>query len=151
MLNLDDIPEINLDLVAMKAEISRVQTECCKRGLNQSTKWLAEINFAMKTTPLPADQVPAPELSPGPDLDTYSLAKSYFDLKEYDRAAYFTRDKNSPLCKFLHLYSRSVSVSVEEGDHSNPGLTAGTCPQRRRDWTTWWTRSPPPTPPSSPP
>ena len=46
MLNLDDVPEINLDLVAMKAEISRVQTECCRRGLNQTTKWLAEINFA---------------------------------------------------------------------------------------------------------
>ena len=112
MLNLDDVPEISLDLGDMKAEISRVQTECCRRGLNQTTKWLAEINFAMKTTPLPADQVPAEELSPGPDLDTYNLAKSYFDLKEYDRAAYFTRNKNSPLCKFLHLYSRSVSVWV---------------------------------------
>ena len=112
MLNLDDVPEINLDLLAMKAEISRVQTECCRRGLNQTSKWLAEINFAMKTTFLPADQVPAPELSPGPDLDTYNLAKSYFDLKEYDRAAFFTRDMTSPLCKFLHIYSRSVSVSV---------------------------------------
>ena len=50
MLNLDDVPEINLDLVAMKAEICRVQTECCRRGLNQTSKWLAEINFAMNMT-----------------------------------------------------------------------------------------------------
>ena len=28
---------------------------------------------------------------PGPDLDTFNLAKSYFDLKEYDRAAFFTK------------------------------------------------------------
>ena len=116
MLNLDDVPEITLDLVAIKAEICRVQTECCRRGLNQTSKWLAEINFAMKTTSLPADQIPPAELSPGPDLDTYNLAKSYFDLKEYDRAAFFTRDMKSPLCKFLHIYSRSVSVSEGRGE-----------------------------------
>ena len=125
MINLDDIPEINLDLVAMKAEISRVQTECCRRGLNQTTKWLAEINFAMKNTALPADQVPTAELSPGPDLDTYTLAKSYFDLKEYDRAAFFTRDMKSPLCKFLHIYSRSVSACREGG------VSSLTCPDCR--------------------
>ena len=42
----------------------------------------------------------------GVELDTYNLAKSYFDLKEYDRAAFFTKNSSSSLCQFLHLYSR---------------------------------------------
>ena len=117
MLNLDEAPEIQLDLVAMKTEICRVQAECCRRGLNQTSKWLAEINFAMRTTSLPPDQVPGPELGPGPDLDTYNLAKSYFDLKEYDRAAYFTRDMSSPLCQFLHIYSRFMSAEKKRLDN----------------------------------
>ena len=104
----ESIIDIKLDLPAIKLEINRVQAECRRRGLTQTTKWLAEINFAIRTTPLPAsvDTLPHHELSPGSELDTYNLAKSYFDLKEYDRAAYFTRDIASPLCLFLHLYSR---------------------------------------------
>lgn len=40
------------------------------------------------------------------DLDAYTLAKSYFDLKEYDRAAYFLRNCKSPKAYFLYMYSR---------------------------------------------
>ena len=29
--------------------------------------------------------------SSGPELDVYQLGKTYFDLKEYDRAAFFTK------------------------------------------------------------
>jgi len=115
MLNLDEIPEIQLDLVTIKTEICRVQAECCRRGLNQTSKWLAEINFALRETALPADQNQQ-ELGPGPDLDTYNLAKSYFDLKEYDRAAYFSRNMTSPLCQFLHLYSRLMSADKKRLD-----------------------------------
>jgi len=114
----ESIIDIKLDLPAIKLEINRVQAECRRRGLTQTTKWLAEINFAIRTTPLPAsvDTLPHHELSPGPELDTYNLAKSYFDLKEYDRAAYFTRDIASPLCLFLHLYSRYMSAEKKRLD-----------------------------------
>jgi len=40
------------------------------------------------------------------DLDAYTLAKSYFDLKEYDRAAYFLRGCKSQKAYFLYMYSR---------------------------------------------
>lgn len=40
------------------------------------------------------------------DLDALCLAKSYFDLKEYDRAAYFLRDCHSQKAYFLYMYSR---------------------------------------------
>lgn len=40
------------------------------------------------------------------DLDALCLAKSYFDLKEYDRAAYFLRGCRSQKAYFLYMYSR---------------------------------------------
>ena len=38
--------------------------------------------------------------SKGVELDTYNLAKSYFDLKEYDRAAFFIKNSTSSLCQY---------------------------------------------------
>lgn len=40
------------------------------------------------------------------DLDALTLAKSYFDLKEYDRAAYFLKACCSQKAYFLYMYSR---------------------------------------------
>lgn len=39
------------------------------------------------------------------DFDALCLAKSYFDLKEYDRAAYFLRGCCSQKAYFLYMYS----------------------------------------------
>jgi hypothetical protein len=40
------------------------------------------------------------------DLPKYLLGKSYFDCKEYDRAAYVLDDCQSLKSKFLRLYSK---------------------------------------------
>ncbi len=42
------------------------------------------------------------------DTDVYLLAKSYFDLREYDRCAFFTEDSItlSDRVRFLHFYAR---------------------------------------------
>lgn len=40
------------------------------------------------------------------DLDALTLAKSYFDLKEYDRSAYFLKGCCSQKAYFLYMYSR---------------------------------------------
>jgi anaphase-promoting complex subunit 8 len=40
------------------------------------------------------------------ESDTYDLAKAYFDLKEYDRSAFFTKGCKTSRCMFLHFYSR---------------------------------------------
>ena len=40
------------------------------------------------------------------DLDALTLAKSYFDLKEYDRAAHFLKECCSKKAYFLYMYSR---------------------------------------------
>lgn len=82
----------------------------------QSSKWLAEISYSLRDTPLLEGAAPQPELLPGPDLDTFTMAKAYFDLKEYDRAAFFARTLTSALGRFLHLYSRYMSAEKKRLD-----------------------------------
>ena len=45
-----------------------------------------------------------------PELDVesevFALAKGYFDLKEFDRCAFFTKDCKHPRNVFIHFYSR---------------------------------------------
>ena len=45
--------EVTLDLALIKLEISSAQAECSRRGLSQTTKWLAEISFAIRETQRP--------------------------------------------------------------------------------------------------
>jgi Anaphase promoting complex subunit 8 / Cdc23 len=51
------------------------------------------------------------------DLPKYLLGKSYFDCKEYERAASALRGSQSLKSKFLRLYSRFLVM------HLNSGLT----------------------------
>lgn len=46
----------------------------------------------------------------------YILAKSYFDLKEYDRAAYFVKPCQSPKARFLSYYSQYMSGEKKKID-----------------------------------
>jgi len=43
------------------------------------------------------------------DYDRYTLAKSYFDLQEYDRAAHFTKSCRSHKAYFIHIYARYLA------------------------------------------
>ena len=43
------------------------------------------------------------------DNELYDMAKSYFDLKEYDRCAFFTKSSKSPKTVFLHYYSKYLA------------------------------------------
>ena len=51
------------------------------------------------------------------DLDALCLAKSYFDLKEYDRAAFFLRGCRSQKAYFLYMYSRYL-VRLRPGSYN---------------------------------
>ncbi len=59
-----------------------------------------------KVTPVAAPPESEPWKGRPEDEDVFHMAKSYFDLKEYDRCAYFTERCNSPRVTFLHFYSR---------------------------------------------
>lgn len=62
--------------------------------------------------PLPLDQE---------EEDTYDLAKSFFDAKELDRAAWVLRSANSTKAIFLRLYARYLVRFFFPSRHSSRG------------------------------
>ncbi|XP_064638455.1 cell division cycle protein 23 homolog [Lineus longissimus] len=56
------------------------------------------------------------------EYDRYTLAKSYFDLKEYDRGAYFLTDCKSSKGYFLHMYSRYMSGEKKKADDQGDSI-----------------------------
>jgi anaphase-promoting complex subunit 8 len=78
---------------------------------------LAELNYSLQNVTLDTQDLTDNRLSETcEEGDTYKLAKTYFDLKEYDRAAYFTKDCVTPKARFLHLYSRYLSGEKKKID-----------------------------------
>lgn len=107
--------DFHLDLVEVKRDLLRGIKECSERGLNQSVKWLSELNFALNNVQIPVEELPQAE--PQNDIDIYYMAKSYFDVKEYDRCVFFTEDCESPRVRFLHLYSQYLSIEKKRLDN----------------------------------
>ncbi|TRY59387.1 hypothetical protein DNTS_004296 [Danionella cerebrum] len=111
------------DLVQIKKQLISVIAQCKERGLVHSVKWASELAFSLD--PLPLSEIPpAQELSEedAQDLDALCLAKSYFDLKEYDRAAYFLRGCRSQKAYFLYMYSRYLSGEKKKDDETVDSL-----------------------------
>lgn len=78
---------------------------------------LAELNYSLKNVEIDEhDLTTEIKTEIGEPEDIYNLAKTYFDLKEYDRAAYFTMECMSPKIRFLHLYSRYLSGEKKKID-----------------------------------
>lgn len=49
--------------------------------------------------------------------DRFDLARSYFDMKEFDRVAWVLRDMMGPKARFLRLYSQYlVSVTSQSNE-----------------------------------
>ncbi|KAK2155810.1 hypothetical protein LSH36_230g00037 [Paralvinella palmiformis] len=94
------------DLKEIKRDILKAQIDCSKRGLHHSVKWMAELSHSLSQIKakdlLPNVEEPEDFLS---ELEQYTLAKSYFDLSEYRRAAFFVQDCRSDKAYFLHMYS----------------------------------------------
>ncbi|ELT99459.1 hypothetical protein CAPTEDRAFT_196146 [Capitella teleta] len=75
----------------------------------------AELNYAVDQVPAPDSVTPATEES---DADHLMLAKSYFDIKEYDRAAHYLQNCTSAKAYFLHMYSRYLAGPDNSADSS---------------------------------
>lgn len=111
------------DLVQIKKQLISIISLCKERGLLQSGKWASELAFALD--PLPKDELPpSPPFTEqdAQDLDALTLAKSYFDLKEYDRAAYFLKGCCSQKAYFLYMYSRYLSGEKKKDDETVDNL-----------------------------
>ncbi|XP_020798935.1 cell division cycle protein 23 homolog [Drosophila serrata] len=96
-----------------KKELRRGIIECSKRGLLHSTKWLAEMHHGLCDVHI--DNEPPDNdrtfsdcqlegIAPA-EYSDYFLAKSYYDVREYDRAAHAVRNCESSVPRFLHFYA----------------------------------------------
>lgn len=106
----------------MKYELLCAIRSCHIRGLLQTVKWLAEQAAALKCDPeaptkfesnqrcVIAYDVDEKDSRTRSQQDNFTVAKSYFDLGEYDRAAHFLSQDPSHVGYFLHTYSRYLSA-----------------------------------------
>ncbi|KAJ8867622.1 hypothetical protein PR048_031425 [Dryococelus australis] len=114
----------NYELRDVKMDLKRAIYECSQRGLYHSTK-LAELNHSLSSVELePSDIAKCQQpLEIDDEADTYLLAQSYFNLKEYDRCAYFTENCKSPRAKFLNRYSRYLSIEKKKVENRVDSIT----------------------------
>lgn len=124
-------PLFNVSLTQIKRDIQLAQIECRKRGLTHTAVWLAELKIGLDPTMLAEDASAAEEkdnLSEAmnscyndgiaeKERDVYDLARSYFDLREYDRAAHIIRNTQSPVPRFLYFYSMYMSKEKKRLDN----------------------------------
>ncbi|CAH1240116.1 CDC23 [Branchiostoma lanceolatum] len=106
-----------VDLKSAKKELIVAVRECRDRGLVQTAKWLTEQSAALK--PLEPGEFPAfPTDTPDflQEYDAYNVARSYYDVREYDRAAHVLRDCGSQKAYFLCMYSRYMGGEKKRGD-----------------------------------
>ncbi|KAK3096228.1 hypothetical protein FSP39_024698 [Pinctada imbricata] len=110
-------------LSRMKSDLIRANRECKSRKLIHSAKWAAEMSFAIDA-PVDFQQCLAFQERPAfiHDYDKYTLAASYFDLKEYDRAAFFVQDCWSPKAYFLHMYGRYLADEKRKIDNASDSI-----------------------------
>ncbi|KAM3964729.1 cell division cycle protein 23 homolog [Aphomia sociella] len=120
--------DIQIDLNQVKVDIRHGIRECIDRGLTQTTKWLAELNYALKDHKIIYEE-PSGPYTDGivtEDREAYTLAKSYFDCLEFDRAAHFLENCTSPKCIFLHKYSQYMSSEKKRLDNATDSGTENT-------------------------
>ncbi|XP_059169104.1 cell division cycle protein 23 homolog [Physella acuta] len=111
-----DIP--SFDLKQIKTDLIVAQRECYERRLIHASKWAAEMSKAIDvhvdTRSLLNINEPIEFWN---DYDNYVLAKSYFDVKEYDRAVHVLRECQSAKPYFLRLYSLYMSDQKRKADN----------------------------------
>lgn len=131
-MDSDKIAAISIPQV--KRDLYRAIVDCSARGLMHSVKWLSELNHCLIDPTAAASYVPDPattnpmtpltyaERNPtltgiaARELDTYQMAKSYFDCREYKRAAYYTEPCTSPVPHFLFLYATYMAKEKQRLD-----------------------------------
>lgn len=116
--------EIKLDLQQMKHDLLRGAVITSQRGLNHSAKWLSELHYTLSNIKSPSEEVASMFEDCEGEVDAYLMAKCYFDLKEYDRCAHFTKNCSKPKPRFLHLYARYLSIEKKKLDN----MTDTNCP-----------------------
>jgi anaphase-promoting complex subunit 8 len=116
------------ELLLMRNDLMQSYIESNVRGLKQSAKWSAELLFSLKNTidsnsiedkNQTNDKIGVELIDIMVNINSdhkYLLAKSCFDLNEYERSAHFTKDSVTKESKFLYFYSRYLSAEKKRLD-----------------------------------
>lgn len=100
-------------------------------NLYQAAKWCAEALNGLETIAPSASptyvQPPAVvDIDDILDQDKFLLAKAYFSVKEFDRAAYVLKDCKSGNALFLRLYSMLISADKRSMEETDGSIKVGT-------------------------
>lgn len=111
------------DLAEVKNDLIVANRECSQRRLLHSAKWCAELSFALNKYVDLQPILTKPESQEFlKEYDQFTLAMTYFDLKEYDRAGYFLENCTSPKCYFLYMYSRYLADEKRKLDKASDSI-----------------------------
>lgn len=131
-------PLFSVSLQEIRHDIQIAQIECRKRGLTHTAVWLTELKLGLDPDML-KKSAPSTSASSSSSLpenlldamkncyidgiaererDFYDVARNYYDAREYDRAAHIIRASNSPVPRFLYLYSLYMSIEKKRLDNT---------------------------------
>eukprot|EP00041_Stephanoeca_diplocostata_P014002 m.251502 g.251502 ORF g.251502 m.251502 type:complete len:618 (+) comp19539_c0_seq4:264-2117(+) len=106
-------------------ELLTMSSACSSRGLHNSAKWSAELAESM-IKDLPQDSVEQCTIGAAKDAakmnatvgdqPLYMLAKTYYDLREFQRAAHVLRDAECDAAVFLRCYCRYLAGEERKED-----------------------------------
>ncbi|XP_014779222.1 cell division cycle protein 23 homolog [Octopus bimaculoides] len=121
----------SLDLCQVKEELIQANWQCNIRGLTHGATRLAELAYCLKTSHDSGGHIPSfsqPFENLQKEYCVYSLAKSYFDLKEYLRAVHFLEQSElqSNVTYFLYMYSRYLAEEKRRSYNMTDSFTSMT-------------------------
>ncbi|CAK9295563.1 unnamed protein product [Gordionus sp. m RMFG-2023] len=106
--------KLDFDIKLLPDEIYNSYQKLLNRCLYKNSQWFAELLFSIDDSTTPNIEHKEQALS----NKNYILAKGYFDVKEYERASYYARDKDDTLISFIYFYSKYQALNFK----SNPSF-----------------------------
>ncbi|KAF8253130.1 TPR-like protein, partial [Wilcoxina mikolae CBS 423.85] len=132
------------DLPVLHAALQTATLKCSERCLYQGAKWAAELLNSIASPPStptslpptylhPASKDPAEAALEASEFSTFLLAKSYFDVREFDRSSHVLEKCRSSKSRFIHLYAKFLAGEKrkEEGSEMVLGPMDGAATQNK--------------------
>jgi anaphase-promoting complex subunit 8 len=115
-----------MDSDLIRRDLLQTYQQSSARGLKQTAKWAAELLLSLPPIAEQSLNVSATSnrtmddsgfLPTGPVFDPdYFMAKSCYDLLEFDRAAFYSGKSSTRECRFLHYYCRYLAADKKRLD-----------------------------------
>lgn len=109
--------EFRMDRDDIRSDLIKCYHESSVRGLKQAAKWAAEILISLPSQEV--DDISDTSINAQycvPSEVFYFMSKSCFDVSEYDRAAYHSKNSTLKETQFIHYYSRYLAAEKKRLD-----------------------------------